>query len=62
MADAKYRFLQQAKMLGHPISADDAAFIKSYEKQKTTVASRHGKYQVARDGYDASVPGLRQSD
>src|SRR5215469_11563690 len=37
MADAKYRFLQQAKMLGHPISADDAAFIKSYEKQKLLV-------------------------
>lgn len=37
MADSRYRFIQQQKALGKPVSADDAAFLKAYEKQKTLV-------------------------
>jgi hypothetical protein len=37
MADSRYRFIQQQKQLGHPVSAEESAFLKAYEKQKTLV-------------------------
>ena len=37
MADANYRFLQQKKAAGQPLSPDDQNFVTAYEKQKLLV-------------------------
>lgn len=54
MADNKYRSIQQAMQLKQPISPDDAAFAKAYEKQKTLVPVANFNLQ---NGGAAGAPG-----
>ena len=45
MADNRYRTIKMAQQLGKPVTADDQAFVKAYEKQKTLVPTANFNLQ-----------------
>lgn len=59
-ADAKYRYVQQKKTLGQPVSPEDDAFAKAYEKQKTLVPTANFNLQMAAGG-KISDPAVDQA-
>jgi hypothetical protein len=62
MADARYRNILMAQQQGKPVSSDDSAFLKAYQKQKTLVPTANFNLQNAGIGGSGGQPSaLAQS-